>query len=356
MHGARERYSIDVTVLRLLNVERTGSGFRTTYVAEVDRPVPALPWGDRLDDHPLRMPWARPGGPKADIKWAKRTLARHGLSLSGPPEQMRTWNLSSLWRLPVGAETFWLKTVPPFFEHEAAVLERLQGGPMPSLLAHRGHRLLMLDIGGLDLHEPTHEQRLRMIDQLVELQRAWAGRLAELIGLGLPDWRAPALCEAISDVVVRVERLLDPCPRRSLRAFVDGLPDRFAEIAACGLPDSLVHGDFHPGNHRGTDSMVVLLDWGDSGVGHPLLDQTAFLEHVPTQDHAAVQDHWSARWREAAPHSDPQRATELLAPIASARQAVIYQKFLDAIEPSERVYHANDPVAWLTRTARLVAA
>jgi hypothetical protein len=61
-----------------------------------------------------------------------------------------------------------------------------------------------------------------------------------------------------------------------------------------------------------------------------------------------------AAWKKAVPGSDPARAAVLLAPIAAARQAVIYRMFLDNIEPSEHVYHATDPLLWLTRTAELV--
>jgi hypothetical protein len=41
----------------------------------------------------------------------------------------------------------------------------------------------------------------------------------------------------------------------------------------------------------------------------------------------------------------------LLAPVAAARQAVIYQRFLDNIEPAERVHHRADPADWLHQTA-----
>jgi hypothetical protein len=53
----------------------------------------------------------------------------------------------------------------------------------------------------------------------------------------------------------------------------------------------------------------------------------------------AVQAHWLKQWRDAVPGSNPARASVLLAPIAAARQAVIYRKFLDNIEPSEQRYH-----------------
>ena len=56
-----------------------------------------------------------------------------------------------------------------------------------------------------------------------------------------------------------------------------GLPDRVAAVAACGVPDTLVHGDFHPGNVAGRPDDYVILDWGDSFVGHPLLDELPFV-------------------------------------------------------------------------------
>ena len=59
--------------------------------------------------------------------------------------------------------------------------------------------------------------------------------------------------------------------------------------------------------------------------------------------------------RRRCPGSDPDRAARLLAPVAAARQAVIYRRFLDNIEPSEHAYHAADVPDWLRRTADLLA-
>lgn len=79
-------------------------------------------WQPPERDHELRMPWARPGGPVADLAWAARVAAP-----SGPPVQHRTWNLSAIWSYPTAQGRVWLKCVPPFFVHEAKVLGLLQG-------------------------------------------------------------------------------------------------------------------------------------------------------------------------------------------------------------------------------------
>jgi hypothetical protein len=353
--AARKHHHVDVTILRLLKaVLSVPPGGAVTYLAEVAQWVPAESWNGEQDDHPLRMAWARPGGPAADVAWADSRLAERGLRRIGPAQQVRSWNLSSLWRLPVEGQTAWLKVVPPFFMHEGPMLERLQGGPVPTLIAHDGPRLLLAEIPGDDLYNAPVLRLLEMVTLLVSLQRGWLDRTDELLALGLPDWRASALSSAIARLVERVGPELTIDDRVTLHGFVIGLAERFAQVATCGLPDTLVHGDFHPGNFRGDDTSLVLLDWGDSGVGHPILDEPAFLDRVPVDAVDTVRRHWHAEWTRALPASDPDRASRLLRPVAAARQALVYQAFLDGIEPSEWPYHAADPANWLRRTAQLV--
>ena len=224
------------------------------------------------------------------------------------------------------------------------------------MLGHDGGRMLLAEIAGEDLHAAELPLLLEMVNRLVELQRLWGNHLEELLALGLPDRRAPALGAAITNVIERTLDEISAEDRAVLADFVRRLPNRFDDIDTCGLRDTLVHGDFHPGNFRGNGCDLTLLDWGDSGVGHPLLDQAAFLDAIPSACVGAVQAHWLQQWRAAVPGSDPARASVLLAPIAAARQAVIYRNFLDNIEPSEQVYHRVDPAKWLKRTAALVRA
>lgn len=358
--AAREAHGIHVTVLRLLGAP-TGPrrGGDVTYLAEVDdRPRVALrPWvpvdgvGDPAGDDPHRMPWARPGGPAAELAWANAALEAIGRPRTGAAEQVRAWNLSTLWRLPTAPGVVWLKAVPPFFAHEGAMLGRLRRDAprsVPDLVAADGYRMLLEHLPGEDQFDATGQTLLDMVTLLVGLQAAWIERVDELLALGAPDWRPDALAPAAADVVERTEGL-DTDERRRLDALVDGLPERLADVAACGIPDTLVHGDFHPGNVRGRPGALVLLDWGDCGVGHPLLDQAALLERAGPDDAPRVRAHWARLWRAVVPDSEPERAADLLVPVAALRQAVIYRVFLDNIEASEHVFHADDPLLWLRR-------
>lgn len=56
--------------------------------------------------------------------------------------------------------------------------------------------------------------------------------------------------------------LLTPDEAHRLRAFTDSIPAR----------RTFVHGDFHPGNIMVMDDDLVLIDVGDAGVGHPVID------------------------------------------------------------------------------------
>jgi hypothetical protein len=354
VEAVRSRFGLDITVLRLLEAEKEQPpGGAVTYLAEIARAVPAEPWPGSLDEHPLRQQWARPGGPAADLAWATSALSSQGVSLAGPPKQVRTWNLSSLWRLPTADQTVWLKVVPPFFAHEGEMLELLAGSPVPRLIAQEGARMLLAEIPGEDLYHAAGPQLLAMVDLLVDLQREWVGHVDELLALGVHDWRGLALSAAIAEVVDRTGPELDDADRHVLAAFIRDLPSRFAEVEACGLLDTLVHGDFHPGNTRGAGLSITLLDWGDSSVGNPLLDQPAFLDSIPADLVPAVRGHWARALEAAFPGSRPERAASLLAPVAAARLAAVFRMFLDNIEPSEWPYHAADPADWLHRTAEL---
>jgi hypothetical protein len=357
---ARERFGLDVTVLRLLDTELPAAhGGAVTYLAEVDPAAVAGvtgldTWDGRLTEDPKRVPYAQPGGPAADLAWADGVMAGLGRPRMGRADQIRTWNLSSVWRLPLSSGEAWLKVVPFFFEHEGAVIDHLHGEAVPDLLARDGGRMVLAGIAGEDRYDAEGPELHEMIDTLVDLQGRWLGRTDVLRGLGLPDWSGGTLLREIERLVERSGPLLDPADQATLVAFVEGLPPRLAAIADAGIPDSLVHGDFHPGNVMGAPGRLVLLDWGDCGIGHPLLDQSAFLSRIQPAEAPVARARWHAAWRRMLPGSDPDRASDLIAPIAAARQAVIYQRFLDNIEASEHPYHRADVPDWLHRTADIL--
>lgn len=359
VRAVREQHGIEITILRLLQTEldRPHGGL-VTYLAETDpsavklRDVPA--WKGDLPGHAKRLAYANPGGPAAELAWANEKLQELGLAQSIDAKQMRSWNLSSLWRLSTGHRRFWLKTVPPFFAHEGSVLDLLQGEAVPGVIAHEGGRLLMAEIPGTDLYGAPLEQRLTMVRMLVDLQVRLLPHVERFASLGVPDWRPTKLAPKIEEALAFAENDLNHEDRRIVGRFVADLPRRFDALDECGIPPSLIHGDFHPGNVRGDGDRLTLLDWGDSGIGHPLLDQPSMLAVSSPSEAAVLQSFWVDRWRERIPDCNAERATTILSPIAAARQAAVYHRFLNQIEPSEQVYHRHDPADWLRKTAAIL--
>jgi hypothetical protein len=313
--GARSRFGASVVVLRLLHDD--------TYLAQTSTvdlplaPVPAV-----LAPHPLRAPYAEVGGPAASLAWAA--------SILGPVSatQIRTWNLSSIWRLTHGSGTAWLKEVPAFFHHEGAVLTWLNDrfpGVAPTVIAVDGGRMLLDDVPGSDRYGAPAADRLPMLAALHRVQRVPPFP-------GVPRDPFPA-------------RIRDVARRYGYPDVLDGLDERLAAVAACGLPDTLVHGDFHPGNVRGS----AILDWGDCFVGNPGYDLLRMVEGLPPGAGDGLVAEWCSWWREAVPGSRPERVLDALAPLSALRGAVVYANFLDQIEPSEHVYHRDDVPACLER-------
>ncbi|MBG0568915.1 phosphotransferase family protein [Actinoplanes aureus] len=340
------------TVLRLLHAERDRPpGGHVTYLAETrERPAGLLPVEVDLSPHPLRAAYAEVGGPDASLAWAAGALDRIGIT-GTVAHQQRTWNLSAIWRFdtPDGTAA-WLKQVPEFFGHEAAVLRMVDSvspGLVPYVLAAgEAGRMLLAHVPGQDRYEAGPELCAEVAAAFHPVQEHFAGRVPELIAAGVPDHRLHA--ERFATVAAPY---LNDLP--GLAELINDLPKRLAEVDACGLPDTLIHGDLHTGNVR-TDAAEppVIVDWGDSGVGNPAFDILRLIGAAPGRD--GVLRAWADRWRVTAPGSDPERAVELLRPVAALRGAVTYANFLANIEPSEWPYHAGDVPDCLAEAVRAV--
>lgn len=343
---ARARHGVDVHVLRLLSADRPRQpGGHVTYLAQVFAPpaVALTPVDVDLAPHPLRAPYAIPGGPAASVAWALAAAGRDGLTAV----QQRTWNLSMIWRLEAaGAPVAWLKQVPPMFAHEPAVLALVDGaapGLVPTVLrAAAPGRMLLAHVPGEDRYDADADFRAAVAADWHPAQAHFAGRIDELLAAGVPDRRFDA------DRWARVaEPLLDRID--GLAALLDGLPARLAAIRACGLPDTLVHGDLHPGNVRADGDTRVIVDWGDATVAHPAYDVLRLAEGL--DEPGKVLHAWAQRWRADLPGTEPERAVDLIRPVAELRAAAAYADFLDRIEPAERPYHEADVPARLSAAA-----
>jgi hypothetical protein len=333
-----ETLGVPVLVLRLLTVEGSDGGRdgHVTYHAEALQPPGEPSAGDFVDDdHPLRSPWARASGVRELFGWASRHV-----DLTGRPVQRKTWNLAGLFRLPTAAGPVWLKAIPAFGAAEPAAIAAIaQVDPdlVPTVLASAPGRLLLADVPGTDCWDASEEVAADAVGRLATAQ-ARIDRPPH----GIPDRRPEILAAAVRDLLDGpVGAELSPEELRAAR----NLQSRWELLADCGLPDTVVHGDFHPGNWRRGNGPPVVLDFADAHLGNPVLDGLRAIDYLPADRRRTAADAWIAAWTAAAPRSRPAEALRIAEPLAHLAYAVRYQEFLDNIEPSERVYHLGDPAA-----------
>ncbi|MEP6650324.1 MAG: aminoglycoside phosphotransferase family protein [Lapillicoccus sp.] len=357
--AVRERDELTVLVLRLLTTSEDHSGGEVSYLARLvgGRPTGLRPLPEDLEravqsDPVNRLWWAEPDGLDHLPAWVDGALRAHERRRTGPLGQRKTWNLSVVVTAPTDEGEAWFKATPPFLADEGGVIRRVaRVDPelVPVLLAHDpGRRAILMD------HIPGEDQFDLADEAVVEaMVRRWVGVQAVLVddvehglAVGARDHRSAALLADAQDLLGRAEvrTALTDSDRAAVETLVAELPRRLDDIAACGLPDTLLHGDMHPGNWRRDGDRLTLLDWGDVGVGNPIFDQRAFVERLADP---GLRDRtsrlWATLWQDLVPGSDPARAAYLLGPVAQLAAAAAYQHFLDHIETTERVYHALDP-------------
>ncbi|MFB6890525.1 phosphotransferase [Kitasatospora sp. NPDC056327] len=363
---------VPVVVVRLVGVTGAdgGSGGHTVYHAEAwDRPAGPTPrppdagTAALLGPAERRAAWATPEGLRAAVDWAGRALAAAGRPVTGGVEQVRTWNLSGLFRLPTAAGPVWLKVSNPAFNARESEVVALVGGVDPGLVPtvlaadpERG-RVVFEEVPGEDCWDPSAGEITAMVPRLVAAQAALAadGRAA---AAGLRDRTPAVLAAAVPALLDRLagESDLTAAELAAARELAGRLPALVGELAACGIPETLVHGDFHPGNWRtgagqdgGTGDGPVALDYADACLGHPVMDGLRPRAYVDADGWSLAAAQWARAWRERVPGSAPERALELAGPLFHLGYALRYQEFLDHIEDSERPYHEGDPAAEVRR-------
>lgn len=351
---------VPVVVLRLLGVEG-GEGGRdghvTYHVEALRRPANGLlpePTSDHAavtGRHELRSPWASMEGLRELLGWAADTLAAMDRPMTGPPQQRKSWNLAAVFRLRTAHGSVWLKAIPHFAADEAAVIAafaRADPGLVPAVIAAGRGRILLEHLPGVDCWDAPPEIIISAVRRLVAAQAAVAVQVADYPP-GLRDRRGIILVDEIRE-------LLDGPTGRELTAeelaAARGLEERWPELEACGLPDTVVHGDFHPGNWRSDGGPPVVVDFADAFVGNPVLDGLRACDFLPKAKRSIAARTWIDAWTAHLRGCEPARALAIAEPLAHLAYAVRYQEFLDGIEPTEQVYHRGDPAAVIRAALR----
>ena len=166
----------------------------------------------------------------------------------------------------------WSKATGAWQASEAAAIAlvgRHAPDLVPTVLAAEGRRMLLDHVPGEDCWGADEATVLATLPRWVAAQAALVGDP----GLAsLPDVRLANLPERVRRLLARddVRADLTSADLEAAEAVVEGLPALLAAIDGAGLPTTLVHGDFHPGNWRSDGrSHAGILDWADSSRRQP---------------------------------------------------------------------------------------
>jgi hypothetical protein len=320
-----------------------------------------------LDDTVLEnAPWLYPGFAGEMTQWVleQPRLGR----LRGAPVQVRHWSIASIWQFPAEYADLWFKAVLPMFAYEGTLIQLIA----PSMPQHLPRVIAVDRARGWTLMEalpanpqddvpqwqrdtsgPEWEQAVRV---LARLQQSWIGREDELFAAGCPDRRLATLPAALDELLASdmVRGGLSADEQSRLAAFAKEVPDRVDALRDCGLPEALMHGDFHAGNVVINGNTIVIFDWTDGCVSHPFFDMATFLPRDPV-DRAALLHAYLEAWRPLATDEQIERAWELAQPLACVHHALSYKRILQAVHPGLRWEFDQDVTFWLRWLRDLLA-
>lgn len=290
-------------------------------------------------------PWYAPEFHARLLGFASTALAEAGVESRGAPEQVRVSPLSCIYRLPCRGVDHWVKaTRPRAFVPEGAVMAALHSAfpaLVPAPLAMDDDVALFADFGERMRQTTPHDQVAEAAAQLARLQLGGDGLLDTP---GLQSWR---LADLPGDLAAS-RPVLGPEAERLL----DRLTRDVEALAACGIGDHLVHGDFYWGNIALDGGAPRFFDWSDAGIGHPFFDLLEAFASEDAERREGVAAAYLGVWRGAS-DGDVDAAWPLARRLGPAHNLARNTRLLSHLESWERPTVEGGQRFWarLTREA-----
>jgi len=296
------------------------------------------------DDVPAaRAPWARMGWLEDVSAWLEPEVARLGHSVRGI-EQRKQWSISSVLRIETDGPDLYFKVSArlPLFVEEASVTamlaERFPGYiPVPLAVEPGRGWFLLPEFDDLIAWRPPLEVHEELFRRYAGLQRRSAALTAELLTDGCLDRRLDVLEAQVDPLLDDPEAIarLTPDEVAELRRLGPTLKEACRRLAGCGIPDTLVHGDLHPGNVARMDGELTYFDWTDACIAHPFFD----LHSLQWQDEAtrvALLEAYLGVWEGVESPERLREAAALAAFVTPLHHAVSYRTIVANLEPAAR--------------------
>lgn len=247
--------------------------------------------------------------------WVQKEIAPLGLSLTGGIRQLNSGPAFALLRLETDGPAVWFKATGEPLRHEpavTAVLADLFPAFVPRVIAvHPAwNGWLSLEVQGPLLREQRSLSAWTAAARtLADLQIRSLGRTQRLLEAGVRDTRMPRLEAAIDPFLNTIAKLMarqtkvspEPLNRAQISVLGNQLKHACRQIDQAGMPDTLGHLDFNPGNVITAGNGPVFIDWAEAYVGHPFLTfeylQAHFRRFSTPEDGSALAASYLGPWR-----------------------------------------------------------
>jgi hypothetical protein len=264
-----------------------------------------------------------------------------------------------LLRIETAGGRCYFKAAPSYFHDEGAVTAMLADRfpevvPRPVATDLERGWMVLSDFGDALVGSEALEHWEGALDTMVSLQRSSLPLIDELLRGGCRD-RRPAM------LLSQIEALADG----RLGAIPDGYPSRVrdaiplftelcAELEAAPIPNTLVHGDFHPDNVVIQEGRYMIFDWTDACVAHPFVDLLTFFHMFgpPSTDvevRDRLLDHYLVGWDSLTPHDETVALFRRTERLLAMHHAISYQEILDSLDPTERWQWESHLPWWLDK-------
>jgi aminoglycoside phosphotransferase (APT) family kinase protein len=293
-----------------------------------------------------RPPWARPGWFAEVCGWLDESIDAIGLARNGSVEVVEQWAISSVLRCETEEGRVYFKAAFSIFGHEPALTRSLAAEyPMlvPEVLAVDVPRgwMLMRELRGMQIGDDGVERWSDAVAAIARIHRDWSDRYDELLAIGAQDRTLARLASEIRPTFDAVEIASD-------EGMASELERRCEKLALGPVPQTLVHGDFHPWNVMVDGEALRIFDWSDACISYPLFDLPTFLERAEDEGaREALLQTYLAAWGDVASAGELRAGHELSLPLACVHHAVSYLRIDEALEPDDRWVFADAPRRWL---------
>jgi hypothetical protein len=292
-----------------------------------------------------RMPWWREGWLDQATGWIEAQLAALGMPLTGSVIQVQSGSISCILRTNTAGGAIYFKATAnlPLFVNEPVMMAALaQRHPdlIPAPLCFDPVRRWMLlpDFGQPVRDSGTLAARQDMLRIFGGIQRESIAHVEELLALGCLDRRLQRLPEMAANLAGDTPLLIDLTEPEiaQFRAALPKLAAMCLALGACGVPETLVHGDLHLGNVALRDGKYIFFDWTDTCITHPFFDLLSIFDDEDRTAEAQLRDEYLRVWEGHTSRELLLEAWALAQPLSDLHQAISYQHILNGLEPLAR--------------------